>query len=279
MAIRISGNTVITDSRVLQNVTGFKTVAGQAILGTGDIAVGGNYAMRVFTSPGTWTKPTNLKAIKVIVVGGGGASGNTAPAPLQPQATWPGGGGGGAAIEYLDASAIPGPIAVTVGEGGNQANPASLSGNTSSFGALCSATGGTTGRAAPAPAAGGTGTGGTYNIPGQPGRITSRGSVSFAYNYTVPLPFPQGGPRPDSINVNGTIGRTGDGGRSILGEGGSGSLNAGSGTNNNPSPDFAINGREGTGYGAGASGQFSQGGSATSGANGTPGIVIVEEFY
>jgi hypothetical protein len=39
MALKVSGTTVINDSRQLQNITNLKTVNGQSILGTGDIAV------------------------------------------------------------------------------------------------------------------------------------------------------------------------------------------------------------------------------------------------
>lgn len=274
MAIKISGTTVIDDSRTLLNVIGLKTVAGQSILGSGDIATSGNYAMQVFTTPGTWTKPATVRAVKVIVVGGGGASGNVS-------GNWPGAGGGGAAIEYLSASQIPGPVAVTVGEGGLTTNPAALSGNTSSFGAFASATGGTTGRAASggSGAAGGAGTGGTYNIPGEPGRLTTSGSLLFAYGYSIPNPVPQGGPFPTFSNIPGAVGATGNGGRSLFGDGGSGGITAGSGTNNNPGFNSAIPAKQGTGYGAGASGQYQTGGSTSGVANGTSGIVIVEEFY
>ena len=40
MAIQVSGTEVISNSRVLSNVTGLKTVSGNSILGSGDIAVG-----------------------------------------------------------------------------------------------------------------------------------------------------------------------------------------------------------------------------------------------
>jgi hypothetical protein len=52
MAIQVSGTTVIDDSRVLSNVTGLKTVGGTAILGSGDIAVGGS---TTFGDVGTYT--------------------------------------------------------------------------------------------------------------------------------------------------------------------------------------------------------------------------------
>lgn len=41
MAIKISGTTVIDDSRNLLNVVGLKTVGGQTLLGSGDILAGG----------------------------------------------------------------------------------------------------------------------------------------------------------------------------------------------------------------------------------------------
>lgn len=41
MAIKISNTTVINDSRALENITNLKTVGGQSILGSGDIATGG----------------------------------------------------------------------------------------------------------------------------------------------------------------------------------------------------------------------------------------------
>lgn len=50
-------------------------VAANKIVGT----LGGNYAMQVYNSPATWTKPDGLKAVKVTVIGGGGASG---PGPI-----------------------------------------------------------------------------------------------------------------------------------------------------------------------------------------------------
>ena len=163
-------------------------------------AGGGDYAMEVFSSPGTWTKPASVTAVKVTVIGGGGgakfssyANGGTggtssfgaycsATGGLGGQYTYgiygglgsggtinargaasvangvnnggdgafglgtgashggpayystkiagsgygggsschwvPGscaGGGGGGAIEYLDAPAIPAPVAVTIG--------------------------------------------------------------------------------------------------------------------------------------------------------------------
>ena len=127
------------------------------------ISAGGDYVMLAYTSPATWTKPAGLKAVKVTVIGAGGNGGNNNPTPYFAGH----GGGGGGAILYADAPAVPGPITVTVGTAPSK---------TSSFGPLVSATGGTNGTNAPpsgnapqGPYAGGTGSGGTVNVPGGDG--------------------------------------------------------------------------------------------------------------
>jgi hypothetical protein len=125
------------------------------------ISAGGDYVQQVYTSPATWTKPASVKAVKVTVVGAGGNGGTGVPESFVGAP----GGGGGCAIEYLDAPAIPGPVAVTVG---------SAPSKTSSFGAFLSATGGGNGPPNSPPAssaggAGGAGSGGQINIPGGAG--------------------------------------------------------------------------------------------------------------
>jgi hypothetical protein len=135
---------------------------GQALItnGSGSLSFGpaGNYVMTAYTSPGTWTKPASLKAVKVTVVGAGGNGGNGT------DFNGGNGGGGGAAIKYLSAPDIPGPVSVTVGTAPSK---------TSSFGPFLSATGGTNGANAPptanaplGPYAGGAGSGGNINVSG-----------------------------------------------------------------------------------------------------------------
>ena len=41
MAIQVGGTTVISNNREVSNVSGFKTVGGSSILGSGDIGTGG----------------------------------------------------------------------------------------------------------------------------------------------------------------------------------------------------------------------------------------------
>ena len=147
---------------------------------------GGDYVQEVFTSPGTWTKPADVTAVKVTVVGGGG--GGAGVRGGDNNKVGPAGGFGGAAIEYLDAPAIPGPVAVTRGAGGAggpapgsaDTATAGTGGGTSSFGAFCSATGGSGGTGGAlgtfrAPGAGGAGSGGSYNVSGSSGSYPESG--------------------------------------------------------------------------------------------------------
>ena len=110
--------------------------------------------IQVFSSSGTWNKPTGAKRIEVIVIGagGGGGSGRTGA-----NSSNRGGGGGGSAggrITYwLDAAAVSSSVTVTVGTGGaggasvgtsTSNGAAGTAGGTSSFG-LYSAPGGNPG--------------------------------------------------------------------------------------------------------------------------------------
>jgi hypothetical protein len=122
---------------------------------------GGGYALNAYVSPTTWSKPAGLKAVKVTVVGAGG-SGVASPAGSALNRGSSGGGGGGAAIEYIPAPSIPGPVAVTAGPG------------TNSFGAFCSATAGAdgvllVGTGGAQGGVGGVGSGGNIDIAGQAG--------------------------------------------------------------------------------------------------------------
>jgi hypothetical protein len=67
------GGTGVTSAGTLGNVL---TSNGTAWVSQAAAAGGGDYIMQVFTSPGTWTKPAGLKAIKVTVIGGGGGGSN-----------------------------------------------------------------------------------------------------------------------------------------------------------------------------------------------------------
>lgn len=169
------------------------TTTGDAVTWNGTAWVSGTVGgamptVQTFVAPGTYTKPGSIKGIKVTVVGAGG-NGGSSPATQ----TSGGGGGGGAAIEYIPAPSIPGPVAVTAGPG------------TNSFGAFCSATAGGNGTGgAPTTNGGarGLGSGGSFNVGGSGGG----GGLG------VPTP-------------TGVRALHGAGGNSILGGGGEGKAN------------------------------------------------------
>jgi hypothetical protein len=103
---------------------------------------GGLQSQQVFTSSGTYTKPSGINKIKVIVTGAGGGGGSGSGSNNHGG----GGGAGGTAIEIIDVSSLSSTVAVTVGTGGTVGSANSSTqggtGGTSSFGSYCSATGG-----------------------------------------------------------------------------------------------------------------------------------------
>jgi len=121
----------------------------------------GNVVTTLYTSPAPWTKPADLKAVRVTLLGGGGGGGGYRGGP----ASFPGsvgGGGGAGGFGGAQAPTIPSPLTITVGAGGAggpapgtvASRTAGSPGGTSSFGALISATGGAGG----GPAGGASGT-------------------------------------------------------------------------------------------------------------------------
>ena len=200
---------------------------------------GGFTSMQVFTSSGTWTKPSGITKVLVTVVGGGGGGGGAGAGYTGSG----GGGGGGAAIKLIDVSSISSET-VTIGAGGSGTSRASGSnGGNSSFGSHATGNGGTGGTGGdvnnPDGGAGGTGSGGLPNIDGGGGGAGSGGSTS------------------DYIG--------GTGGYSIFAGGG----RSGSGT---------ASGSSAGGYGAGGGGSGSHPSSNRSGGSGSGGIVIVKEY-
>jgi len=188
-------------------------------------AAGGFSNMTVFASPGTFTTPATTTKIKVTVVGGGGNGSLYVPQ------NGGGGGGGGGAI-YVGPVTASTPYAVTVG----------AATGTSSFGALASATGGSS---------------------GSPTSMGLSGAGSAG-----------------TLQFTGTLGGSGVA-NSALSFGGSGALGLGGGGQGGKSaPGTPANGTNGTGYGgggggAGWTGTVSPTNPGTPG-NGTGGVVIVE---
>jgi hypothetical protein len=162
--------------------------------------------LNVYTSPGTWSKPATVKAIKVTVIGGGGDGGAVGPGP----AYGSGGGGGGAAIRVYPAPSIPGSQPYTVG-GPGASSSFGVSPAPSPF-AVITATAGSAGSAGSAAngtiyygGSGGSGSGGQANMVG------GGGTTSLFYSFTGPV----------------LIRGAGTGGSTILGGGASSAGSAG----------------------------------------------------
>jgi len=206
---------------------------------------------QVFTSSGTWTKPSGLLYADVEVVGGGGGGGGADAASGGNPVAAGGGGGGGYSRKLINNSALGATEAVTVGGGGSGGNGTTATngstGGTSSFAAHCSATGGgggalnnsTASVSAAAAGGGGSGTGGNSNHVGGGGSC--------------------------GIVVSGTVAAGGSGGSSYMGGGWAGRLADGQG-------------EAGGNYGGGGGGGRGTGTSGQAGGSGSAGVVIVTEY-
>lgn len=197
----------------------------------GTVAVGsGTVNLLSVPATFTYTKPAGLSAAKVTVVasGGQGSVNSTLSSAV-------GGAAGGIAIKLVTASAIGTTETVTVSGTActmlASSGASGQTGGTSSFGAICSATGGIGVMIHQANT--GTGVGGSINILG-----ASSPAADSSYS--------------------------GDGANSLFGSGGVGK------------PMDVIAGNA-TGYGAGGGGAGTS--TTVTGGFGSPGIVIVEEFY
>ena len=205
----------------------------------------------IYTSPSPWTKSPTLKSVKVTMVSGGGSGGSSNNQATSKAA---GGGGGGGGYGFFPAPSIPGPVTVTVGQGGAAVStpPSPTTGFTfgnagtsSSFGALFTITGGSGGQALS-----------SGTVPISPGGAITIGPTIFG------APGDYG---PNNI-ANQSAGAGGDAWNS-WGQGGTGISTVG-----NPNPQQATGyGAGGGGYGGAPLGVPSQAGRA--------GFVIVEEFY
>ena len=206
--------------------------------------------VQVFTSSGTWTRPTGCRYVRVRLTGGGGGGGGATAAASQCCAA-SGGSSGGYGEGFFDVTSTSS-VTITIGAGGAggaAANGTGGNGGTTSFGALLSANGGTGGSGmasgtavayvtASAAAAGGTG--GSINAGGSSGGYSMRNS--------------------------GTVFMSGTGAPSHFG-------GAGRGTN------FGSVGAAGGAPGAGGSGAASSSTTGYVGGAGAAGIIIVEEYY
>ena len=180
----IDGTMGGSSSFVLPNPSGqsgrFVTNNGST-MSWGDVSLAtGIRSMQVWTSNGTWSRPSGVKTIMVTVTGaGGGGSGFTES-----------GGAGGTAQRQVDVTNVSS-VSVSVGNPGGGTNYSGCggNGNTSSFGSYCSASGGygANCRQGRAGGIGGNGSGGNLNVYGGGGNghgsFHSYGSHSSGVGY------------------------------------------------------------------------------------------------
>jgi hypothetical protein len=219
------------------------------------------YQKFVYTgSSQTYTRPANLTYAIVEVLGGGGGGGGAPATTSATNASAGGGGAGGYARSILSAATIGTSQTVTVGiggAGGAAGNNSGTAGGTSSFGSLVVATGGS-GGGSTSPLGFTSGVGGDGGI-GTAGDILCGGEPGFngwGFRNNEVLCF--------AIS--------GHGASSIYGGGGKSKVAA------------SAAGAAATNFGSGGSGGANASGSGSSdpavaGGDGSPGIVIVTEFY
>lgn len=194
----------------------------------------------------TFTPLTVTRAVDVEVQAGGGAGGGAAATGAGQVSAGAGGGAGGYCRKWIT-SAFSGVTITVGGDAAGVVNAPGTNGNSSSFGAILSATGGNGGSLGPSSAAssdpkgngaGGTATGGNINITGGGGLYATYASTLVS----------------------------GDGGRSEFGRGALWATGPGIGN-------------AATNYGSGGSGGANLASAAAkAGGNGKGGIIIVREY-
>lgn len=217
--------------------------------GSGAFAIG---AIRQMIASGTYTTPVGCRAIMVEGLGGGGAGGGAAA--LTGGDTLSVGGGGGAGGYFRKLIINPAAsYAVTIGIGGAAVvgavgNP----GQTTSFGSVASATGGTGGATSTIAS------GGSNTSNGGSGGTAAGGDVSSGGS--------SGGP---AVQITSGSGFAGIGAAGVLGGAG-----VPSGSTLNP-------GGNATGFGSGGGGAVINGSGYPSqhGGSGSPGVVIITEYF
>ena len=188
----IDGTVGGSSSFVLPNPSGqsdrFVTNNGST-MSFGDVNLStGIRSLQVWTSNGTWSRPSGVKTIMVRVTGAGGGGSGFCES----------GGAGGTSQRQVDVTNVSS-VSVTVGNPGGGTNYSGCggTGNTSSFGGYCSASGGygANCRQQHAGGIGGNGSGGTLNIYGGGGN--GHGSYWAFGNVTAGRSF-MGGSQPSS---------------------------------------------------------------------------------
>jgi hypothetical protein len=108
MAIKVSGTSVINDSRQLQNIASLDSTTTSTIAA----AAGGGASVQTFTSSGTWNKPSSGTVAMITCIGGGGGGARN-NANVNSKS-----GGGSVTQIFKLLSNLASSITVTIGAGG-----------------------------------------------------------------------------------------------------------------------------------------------------------------
>lgn len=209
--------------------------------------------IKYITSSGTWTKPAGLRAAHVLVLGAGGGGGYARPSASQAAV-----GGGGGAGEFRQGFFLAADLGATetvtigaLGAGGNGITPtAATAGGDTSFGTHITAKGGKAGGSSSSTTVlGGSAAGGAVSDAGSGGDIGVRGSA---------------GDR--GVVFSATVCFGGRGASGPFGVGGAPTASTNSG-------ELSI------GYGGGGAGGAATDASNRNGGDGSPGLVVVYEYF
>jgi hypothetical protein len=209
-----------------------------------------------YTANGTYTPAAGMHSalVRVQASGGAGAAAANTTGGGTICGLGSGGGAGGYAESVIKAEDMPLPtVAVTVGATAAGGSGNGANGNTSSFGSLVVAAGGTGGLSRTASAT-------AFGIEGGVGGAASAGDIQVT-----------GGAGHIGYG-SGQLGFSGNGGNCPLGTGGQGRATSFSTTK--------LTGGNGGGYGGGGAGSFNSSGvTVTNGGSGAPGLVLVYEMF
>lgn len=184
---------------------------------------------QIFTSNGTFTIPTGVTAIKVMVVGGGGGGGG-AQSQFCTSGLAGGGGGGGLGISYLTSLTPGNTISVTVGAGGSAGSAGGGTAGTGGTSSISSGSQSVTTISATGGTGGSYGAAGGFNnaVGGSAGSasgatINVRGN-EFSASYGAESPLWGGKTPTTTLNGPGLTGQPYGGGASGAGTDGSGNF-------------------------------------------------------
>jgi len=217
------------------------------------ITTGGNAAY----STRTWTVPTNLTSVQVLVVAGGGGGGSS-------NGLKTGGAGGGGGVVVATSFAVTAGIGITVqtGAGGTGSNCSNGSaGGYSKFGTLTAVGGGWGQGCSRNATGGGSGGGGHYGA----GAVSTQATLGTASNGSTITAYGSKGGNAGDNNDNG--GGGGGGGATQVGFNGTGTGATGTGGNGGEGITNSLRTGSSIVYGSGGGG----GGYTTNGIGGTNG--------